>query len=143
MNILRGFCYSSSLSLILYSGFAKAEKDQAIQIVVSDTQSCVSDVLLRSPHDNCKEIDVFRGPCKNDRHCICMKPDKHVEWETSHGGNFEIVFKQESPFKKCGPKSKKGKLKCKLSKHAPEGDFEYDVKLEGCPEYDPRIVIRY
>ncbi|WP_371377481.1 hypothetical protein [Thalassotalea aquiviva] len=111
--------------------------------VITDAQNCATAVNNTSP-DNCKAIyGDDRGPCKNKSDCVCSKKEKDITWVADRGQKIEIDFLAGSPFKSsCELKSlDNGKVECKVKN---KGDFEYEVKVEGCEDkpYDPRIIVQ-
>ena len=76
----------------------------------------------------------------------CFDDDIVFDGEREEGGeeevNFEILFKNDSPFEK-NLSSSRGKANGKV-KANPRGKqvvYEYGVKVPGYPELDPKIVI--
>lgn len=124
---------------------ANKDRDQSLTVAI-DAQSCAIGVTLDS-EDNCKaNFGDTRGPCKNQKECICSKKDKTITWTPNKNKKIEIKFTSSSPEKgpfneQCSLKSgTSGKVSCKIKK---KGTFDYDVHVEGCAgkPYDPRIVI--
>ena len=109
-----------------------------------DASGCAASVDLVSPVDNC-EGSEFAAKCgKNGKDCVCMRDQKFVSWLINTDTRFELKFNGASPFKSnCKVKSgNNNKITCKIE--APNGDYDYDVIVESCPNqvYDPKIVVR-
>ena len=127
------------------SGLALAsDKDQTLLFteVSIGSQTCISDIKVAG-EDNCKKPDGNRGKCEGIANCVCSKPDKHIEWQGNQIKSFSVYFYDTSPFKEnCTLDSNnQGKLKCRV-KETSEGSYDYGVKVAGCEDFDPRIIIR-
>ncbi len=123
------------------AGIKKNHQELMIKV---NARGCVDSVVLKSQDDNCAGTE-FADTCgRNGKDCVCMQPKKFVSWVIDAETRFELRFKGDMPFKSnCKVKSGNNrKIQCKID--APDGDYEYDVIAESCPEevYDPRIVIR-
>ena len=121
-----------------------ADKDQTLVITATevDGKTCITDIAV-SGYDNCKQADGKRGACEGVSGCVCSKPDKHIEWESADISSYTVYFYTElSPFKdNCDLSSNnQGKLKCRVKGDA-SGSYDYGVKVAGCPDFDPRIII--
>jgi len=106
-------------------------------------QSCISKITVAGD-DNCKTADGKRGVCDGIDNCVCSKPDKHIEWQGSQITNFTVYFYSDtSPFDdNCKLQSNnQGKLKCRIKGPA-SGNYDYGVKVAGCQDFDPRIIIK-
>ncbi|HUO82039.1 MAG TPA: hypothetical protein VM616_04185 [Gammaproteobacteria bacterium] len=71
---------------------------------------------------------------------LCVPDGKWVRW-TSKGNPIEAISKKqlEEDFLKC--KNNDPSL-CKLKKMKdPGATYDYDVTLDGCPVWDPKIII--
>ena len=109
-----------------------------------DARGCVSSVELASQDDNCAGSDFANNCGNNGKDCVCMQSSKFVSWMIDADTRFELKFIGDMPFKpNCEVKSGNNKkIQCKID--APDGDYEYDVIAESCPDevYDPKIIIR-
>ena len=129
-----------------FAGQALAsDKDQTLIFteVTNGDQSCISAITV-SGEDNCKMVDGKRGDCEGIIDCVCSKPDKHIEWQGTKIKNFSVYFyTDESPFAaNCKLESNnQGKLKCRIKDPA-QGHYDYGVKVAGCEDFDPRIIIK-
>ena len=129
-----------------FAGQALAsDKDQTLIFteVTNGDQSCISAITV-SGEDNCKMADGKRGDCEGIIDCVCSKPDKHIEWQGNNIKNFTVYFYADnSPFKdNCQLESNnQGKLKCRIKGDA-SGNYDYGVKVTGCDDFDPRIIIK-
>lgn len=119
--------------------------DQSL-LVQTDEKGCATQVVLKFPEeDNCAGSE-FADTCgKKGKDCVCMRKGKFVIWEVENGSPFKIQLRDADPFTgNCALKSKnKPRIKCKVAT-TEDGNYEYDVILETCPDqvYDPMIVIR-
>ncbi|MBZ9611459.1 hypothetical protein [Rheinheimera maricola] len=129
-----------------FAGLALAnDKDQTLIFteVTSGSQSCISAITV-SGVDNCKTAEGKRGDCEGIVDCVCSKPAKHIEWQGGNIKNFTVYFYGDtSPFKdNCKLESNnQGKLKCRIKGDA-SGNYDYGVKVPGCDDFDPRIIIK-
>ena len=129
-----------------FAGSALAnDKDQTLVFteVSSGSQFCISAIKV-SGDDNCKMDDGKRGDCEDISNCACSKPDKHIEWQSENIKNFTVYFYNDtSPFPaNCKLESNnQGKLRCRIKGDA-SGDYDYGVKVAGCEDFDPRIIIK-
>lgn len=122
-----------------------SDKDQTLVFteVTNGNQSCISAISV-SGEDNCKTADGKRGDCEGVNNCVCSKPDKHIEWQGNDIKRFTVYFYADnSPFKdNCELESNdQGKLKCRIKTDA-SGNYDYGVKVTGCDDFDPRIIIK-
>lgn len=121
------------------------DKDQTLVFteITNGTQSCISAITVAG-EDNCKLANGKRGDCEGVANCVCSKPDKHIEWQGTKIKKFTVYFYGDSsPFKEnCKLESNnQGKLKCRIKGPA-DGNYEYGVKVAGCEDFDPRIIIK-
>jgi hypothetical protein len=130
-----------TITMAQAAGFKKNNQEVVIKV---NAKGCVSSVELASSADNCSGTEFANSCGKSVIDCICMKHQKFVSWVIEADTRFELKFKGPSPFKSnCKFKSANNqKIQCKID--APDGDYEYDVLAESCPDdvYDPRIVVR-
>lgn len=121
------------------------DKDQTLVIVAEsvDGKTCISGIDLQG-HDNCKQADGKRGACDGIEDCVCSKPDKHIEWSSAEISSYTVYFYDGSPFSdNCSLDSNsQGKLKCRIKGDTSAGNYDYGIKVAGCEDYDPRIVIK-
>jgi hypothetical protein len=120
------------------------DKDQTLEIIATtqNGQTCIADILPPAD-DNCKHANGNRGACDGFKDCVCSKPDKHIEWKSAAIKNYTVYFYEDSsPFNdNCKLDSNNdGKLKCRIKGDA-SGTYQYGVKVAGCADYDPRIII--
>jgi hypothetical protein len=122
---------------------AAHDKDQALTIVADAAKNCIAEIVVTGD-DNCKMADGKRGDCEGQPNCVCSKPDKYIEWQSSDIQSYTVYFYDDSsPFK---PNCKldanaQGKLKCRVKADA-AGTYDYGVKVAGCDDFDPRIIIK-
>lgn len=132
------FFYALILYCLLSVPASASDKDQKLLITLND-QGCVANVIQpESEPANCPN----RSDCKKQDGCICIKPDKRIDWQIIPATMFRLFPKEGSgwPMKKC--KYKRGVLTCKVDKQAEPGDYFYNIEVEGCDLiFDPRIVI--
>ena len=121
------------------------DKDQTLVIAadVVDGKTCISAISLQG-HDNCKQADGKRGACEGIEDCVCSKADKHIEWSSADISSYTVYFYGSSPFKEgCSLDSNsQGKLKCRIKGDTSAGNYDYGIRVDGCADYDPRIVIK-
>lgn len=136
--------YLLVLSLCWAGLVVAADKDQTLTIVseVVEGQICIKDIAPPED-DNCKQADGKRGQCDGIKNCVCAKADKHIEWQSADISNYSVYFYNESPFPpNCDLTSNNnGKLKCRIRSDA-DGSYEYGVKVDGCDDFDPRIIVK-
>ena len=126
-----------------YSLFA-ADKDQVLQIEAMPVAGSYCIVGIEPVgEDNCKENNGQRGQCEGIANCVCIKPDKHIEWQSADIKDYQIYFYGDSPFKpNCNLESNtQGKLKCRIKNDAVQ-HYDYGVNVAGCEDFDPRIIIK-
>jgi hypothetical protein len=133
------------LATWLASGVAANDKDQILTLVETAVANniCITDISVAGD-DNCITADGKRGACEGIASCVCNKPDKHIEWQGTQIKNFSVYFYDDnSPFKdSCSLESdNQGKLKCRIKADA-GGSYDYGVKVAGCDDFDPRIIIK-
>ncbi|MEH8017001.1 hypothetical protein MN202_07150 [Rheinheimera muenzenbergensis] len=121
-----------------------ADKDQALTIVAEqvDGKHCIKEIAAPA-NDNCKQADGSRDKCDGIKNCVCGKADKHIEWQSADITDYTVYFYAQSPFKdNCKLTSNnRGKLKCRIKGDA-EGSYDYGVKVPGCADFDPRIIVK-
>ena len=121
-----------------------ADKDQALTIVseVVAGKTCIKEILPPAD-DNCKQTGGGRGLCSDVKDCVCGKADKHIEWQSADISQYSVYFYNDSPFKdSCKlTANNNGKLKCRIRGDA-DGSYDYGIKVAGCADYDPRIIIK-
>lgn len=137
--------YVMILTLCVSSAVWAADKDQTLTFseVASGDGYCIT-AINPPPDDNCKTDDGKRGACDGVLNCICSKADKHIEWQSSNISNFTVYFYQDvMPFKEgCNLDANgSGKVKCRVKGDA-SGNYEYGIKVDGCADFDPRIIIK-
>jgi hypothetical protein len=133
------------LSMFCACAVLAEDKDQTLIITskMVGENTCIADIDV-SGHDNCKQADGKRGDCEDIADCVCIKPDKHIEWQSADISSYTVYFYNDSsPFKEnCDLSSNtQGKLKCRIKGDA-SGHYDYGVKVAGCTDYDPRIIIK-
>jgi hypothetical protein len=133
------------LSLLCAFASVADDKDQKLTIRAAtvDGKTCIADITVTG-HDNCKMANGKRGDCEGIPDCVCSKPDKHIEWDSADISAYSVYFYDDSsPFKSnCNLDSNsQGKLKCAIKGDA-GGTYDYGVKVAGCDDYDPRIIIK-
>ena len=141
-NILLAAMLSGAVAIDAVADAPIKKHDQALMIK-TDGQCAVS-VDLVSSEDNCAG-SAFAGNCgKNGKDCVCIRDKKFITWQIDNGARFELQFDGTSPFKGENPLKSGNNSKLKRKVDAPEGDYIYNVVVEGCPGqvYDPRIVLR-
>lgn len=119
-----------------------AKKDQTLTIALN-ADGCI-EAILPPTDDNCKSNgNGNRAGCGDTKDCACGARDKHIIWQTEPKKAYSIRFYESSPFQPgCRLQANRnGKLRCLITNQA-EGVFDYAVTVEGCEEYDPRIIIR-
>ncbi|MEW5682266.1 MAG: hypothetical protein AB1780_07780 [Pseudomonadota bacterium] len=121
-----------------------ADKDQALTIVseLVAGKTCIKEILPPAD-DNCKQADGGRDKCNGVTNCVCGKPDKHIEWHSADISQYSVYFYTDSPFKdNCKlTANNNGKLKCRIRRDA-DGSYDYGIKVAGCADFDPRIIIK-
>lgn len=136
--------YLVLLCLWFSSAVIAQDQDQTLQFKTEtvDGHTCIASVLTPD-NDNCKLPGGGRGSCEGIPDCVCSKPDKHIEWSGGEIEQYSVYFYQASPFDgNCNLNSNShGKLKCKIKADA-DGDYEYGIKVPGCADFDPRIIIK-
>lgn len=127
----------------LFSSFSMGDhnsgRDKALVIKIDPVTHCAISVEPANHKQDCKLESP--NPCKNDPECICSKKEKYIVWTASTEDKFDINFPNGTPFKRCNYKSENaGEIRCKIKN---DGDFYYEVNIEGCANnpYDPRIVV--
>ena len=126
--------------LFFCSQAVAGNKDQEINIV--SVAGCITE--LTPVDDNCKQDDGKRGECEDKKNCVCAKPDKHIIWKSADKLQYTVYFYDAKiPFKSnCSlDADRKGTLKCKIKGDA-SGSYDYGVKVAGCPDFDPRIIVK-
>lgn len=115
-----------------------------IRVGRASKQGCVTDVILVSAEDNCQGSEFENSCGHKGKDCVCMKPNKFVNWEIDNNARFEVQFINQNPLKEnCKMKSGgNNELKCQVA--STDGDYEYNVAAQSCPgnSYDPKIIIR-
>jgi hypothetical protein len=132
------------LLCLCFSAAAMAQdKDQVLvfETYIVDGKTCIENIVVDGD-DNCKIAGGGRGSCEGIKDCVCSKPEKHIEWDSSTIANYTVYFYQASPFKEnCKLDSNnQGKLKCQIKGDA-NGNYDYGVRVPGCTDFDPRIII--
>lgn len=136
--------YVLLLSMLWATQILAADKDQTLTIVsaIVDGKTCIKDILPPED-DNCKQANGSRGKCDGTPNCVCGKADKHIEWQSQDIGLYSVYFYTDSPFNdNCSLTANgSGKLKCRIRQDA-DGSYDYGVKVAGCSDFDPRIIIK-
>ena len=128
--------------LLLSVDTLAAKKDQTLTITLN-AQGCI-EAIVPPTDDNCKSNgNDNRAGCGNEKDCACGARDKHIIWQTEPKKAYSIRFYEQSPFQPgCRLQANQnGKLRCLITAEA-DGNYDYAVTVEGCDEYDPRIVVR-
>jgi len=129
-------------SLILAGASHAKNKDQTLTIQLN-AEGCVA-AIVAPADDNCEVAgNSHRAGCGTVKDCACGARDKHIVWQTEPKKAYSIEFYDTSPFQPgCRLEANRnGMLRCLITADA-EGEYDYGVTVEGCPEYDPRIVVR-
>ncbi|KKO50186.1 hypothetical protein VT06_01635 [Arsukibacterium sp. MJ3] len=140
MNVIYVLAIIVSLTL---AGVSQAkDKDQTLTIQLN-AEGCIANIAAPTD-DNCVDDENSnRQGCGALKDCACGAKNKYIAWQTEPEKNYSVRFYDASPFhQNCRLQSNNaGMLRCRISRGA-EGDFDYAITVEGCDEYDPRIVIR-
>lgn len=138
------FTLAISLSSLSAMAVSKIKNHDQTMSIKTDAQGCVTQVVLKSPVDNCQGSE-FENRCgRHGKDCVCILKSKSLSWEIDNNARFELKFVTTNPLNSnCKLKSGKDKIiKCKIE--SADGDFEYNVLAESCPgnSYDPVIIVR-
>lgn len=121
-----------------------ADKDQTLTITSEtiDGKVCIKEIVPPQD-DNCKQANGGRDKCDGIKNCACGKADKHIEWQSPQISQYMVYFYADSPFKdNCNLSSNNnGKLKCRIKGDA-SGSYDYGIKVPGCADFDPRIIVK-
>ncbi|MDX1678991.1 hypothetical protein [Arsukibacterium sp.] len=129
-------------SLMLSMASHAKNNDQTLTIRL-DAAGCIT-AIEPPADDNCQEPgNSGRAGCGSTKDCACGARNKHIVWQTQPAKAFAISFYDTSPFQPgCRlAANDNGMLRCLITADA-EGEYDYGVTMAGCPEYDPRIVVR-
>lgn len=131
------------LAGLLFATDSHADKKDQTLTIMLNAAGCV-DQIKPPADDNCKTNNSGqRAGCGNSKDCVCGARDKHIVWQTDPKKAYSIRFYDQSPFQPgCRLQANQnGKVQCLITSDA-SGEYDYGVTVEGCEEYDPRIVIR-